>query len=77
MNTNDLSPAIRTNIARARYEFTPRAADRPALAGRYVLPSTLQGVTVWREHGLLDEVHTNGRRYYALSDKAVQIRAAL
>jgi len=77
MNATDLSSAIRNNIARARYEFTPRSVDRPALAGRYVLPSTLTGVAIWREKGLIDEVTVNGRRYYVLSDKAMRIRAQI
>ncbi len=66
-------PLLR-GIADARHEHTPRAADRPALAGRYVLPDRLQGIAVWREHGLLDEVTTNGRRYYVLSPKAATLR---
>lgn len=72
-----LSPAILKGIARARYEYTPHRADRQALAGRYVLPSTLNGVAVWREHGLIDDITVNRRTYYVLSEKAVNIRTAL
>lgn len=74
---SNLSKVILRNIARARYECTPRPDDRPALAGRYVLPGSLTGVAVWREKGLIDEVSVNGRRYYVLSEQAVQIRIGI
>jgi hypothetical protein len=75
---------LRRSIARARYEYTPYREDRPALAGRYVIAypfaggtrPSLPGVDVWREYGLLDEVTVGRRRYYVLSEKAVQIRSA-
>lgn len=72
-----LGTKILQNIRRARYEYTTRNADRSALAGRYVLPGLLPGVAVWREKGLVDGVQVNGRHYYVLSDRAVEIRAAL
>ncbi|MFF2852634.1 hypothetical protein ACFVT5_41035 [Streptomyces sp. NPDC058001] len=72
-----IGPAILTNIRRARLGYTRYRADRPALAERYVLPGLLQGVAVWREKGLVDEVTVNGRRYHVLSAKAVAIRATL
>lgn len=75
--SDELSDSIRRSITSARYEYTPRSADRPALAERYVLPHTLTGVAVWREKGLLDDVTVNGRHYYVLSAKAVELRDEL
>ncbi|MFI0156173.1 helix-turn-helix domain-containing protein [Streptomyces lydicus] len=77
LTTETLSPKILQGIRRARYEYTTRNADRPALAGRYVLPGLLPGVAVWREKGLVDDIQVNGRSYYVLSDRAVQVRAGL
>ncbi|MFI2078498.1 hypothetical protein [Streptomyces triculaminicus] len=76
-DADDLNPTLLHGIRRARYEHTTRAADRPALAGRYVLPSYLQGPDVWREKGLIDDVTVNGRHYYVLSEKAMRIRTTL
>lgn len=81
----EISDVLRRNIARARYEHTPYHTDRPALAGHYVIAypfagrthPSFPGVDVWREHGLLDEVTVGRRRYYVLSEKAVQIRSTL
>ncbi|MFF9624304.1 hypothetical protein [Streptomyces griseosporeus] len=72
----ELSEAVLRNIATARYEYAPHRADKEALAGRYVLPR-LQGIAVWREKGLVDEIRVNGRRHYVLSEKAVRIRATI
>ncbi|GGX40338.1 hypothetical protein [Streptomyces noursei] len=77
ISVSDLSQVILRCIERARYEYTTRPADRQALAGRYILPSLLTGVAVWREKGLLDDVTVNGRHYYVLSEQAVRIRAEI
>jgi hypothetical protein len=80
-----LGDTILSGIRRARLGYSPRRADRDALAGRYVvahpyganrIPS-LWGEGVWREYGLIDEVTTGGRTYYVLSAKAEQLRAQL
>ncbi|KAF0649221.1 MULTISPECIES: helix-turn-helix domain-containing protein [Streptomyces] len=85
-DTSDLNPTILRSIRRARLGYTPRRADRAALADRYVLafpigtyrwPSTFLGVNVWRSKGLLDTVEINGRHYYVLSARGARIRATL
>jgi hypothetical protein len=81
----ELNETLRNSIARARYEYTPRRADKPALAGRYVVACPLsnqktpllRGSAVWRKHGLIEDVTVNGRTYYVLSAKAMRIRATL
>lgn len=80
-----LSQVTLTKIRRARLGYTPRRADKAALADRYVVAypfadykyPSFPGVDVWRQKGLLDDVTVNGRTYYALSEKAVSIRESL
>ncbi|MBD0743621.1 hypothetical protein [Streptomyces sp. CBMA152] len=85
ISASDLNQTLLRDIARARLEYTRHRADRPALAGRYVVACplagfkvpSLPGVDVWREKGLIDEIAVNGRCYYVLSEQATRIRAEI
>ncbi|MEV6548026.1 CopG family transcriptional regulator [Streptomyces sp. NPDC051597] len=85
ISASDLNETLLRDIARARYEYTRRPADRPALSGRWVIAYPLSGskvpsfpgVDVWREKGLIDDITVNGRCYYVLSEQAARIRAEI
>jgi hypothetical protein len=75
----ELGETVVQLIRRARLGYSPRPADREALAGRYVLPSQspVARSSTMQEQGLVDVITVGSRSYWVLSDKAVRIRAQL